>query len=219
MAIKARPKTEGEARFSAKITSVIWPVKSGPSAKGIDRSNAPSRNRPGTHRHKCFGLLCGSFLVSIGTAYRMPPRPALDKRVSLGGVPLFLYLEGQRGRLPPKSGREAKMFIRCAFFKGTIKTGMEEAFHAHWRENLVPLWGAFPNLLELRVLCEVESDDADSPFPLVMAMKFASRDHIQEALASPTRWASKETSKKLLEMFDGHVIHTVFAADQFDPTA
>ena len=64
------------------------------------------------------------------------------------------------------------MFVRCAFFKGKIKSGMEEAYHAHWREHLVPLWSAFPHLLELRVLCEVESDDAESPFPLVMAMKF-----------------------------------------------
>jgi antibiotic biosynthesis monooxygenase (ABM) superfamily enzyme len=114
---------------------------------------------------------------------------------------------------------ETKMFVRCAFFKGKIKPGMEEAFHAHWREHLVPLWSAFPHLLELRVLCEVESDNAVSPFPLVMAMKFASRDHIAEALESPTRWASKEISKKLFEMFDGDVIHTVFAADQIHPTA
>lgn len=109
------------------------------------------------------------------------------------------------------------MFIRCAFFKGKIKAGQEEAFHAHWQENLVPLWSAFPHLLELRVLREVESDDPESPFPLVMAMKFASRADIEAALASDTRWASKETSKKLFEMFDGHVIHTVFAADQFNP--
>ena len=69
------------------------------------------------------------------------------------------------------------------------------------------------------MLCEVESDDVESPFPLVMAMKSASRDHIAKALASPTCWASKETLKKLFEMFDGDVIHTVFATNQFDPTA
>lgn len=109
------------------------------------------------------------------------------------------------------------MFVRCALFKGKIKPDMEEAFHAHWRDHLVPLWGAFPKLLELRVMREVESDDPESPFPLVMAMKFASRSDIAEALDSPTRWESKEASKKLFEMFDGYVIHTVFAADQFDP--
>jgi hypothetical protein len=69
------------------------------------------------------------------------------------------------------------MFVRCAFFKGNIKPGMEDAFHAHWR----------------------------------------ALSDIDEALASPTRWASKETSKKLFEMFDGHVIHTVFEAYEFDP--
>ncbi|MGB1023820.1 MAG: EthD family reductase [Paracoccaceae bacterium] len=109
------------------------------------------------------------------------------------------------------------MFVRCAFFKGKIKDGMEADFHSHWRENLVPLWSAFPNLQELRVMREVESDDPDSPFPLVMAMKFKTRDDIEEALNSPTRWQSKEVSKRLFDMFDGHVIHTVFAADQFDP--
>ena len=111
------------------------------------------------------------------------------------------------------------MFIRCAFFKGRIKPGMEEGFHAHWQDNLVPLWSAFPNLLELRVLREVESDDPDSPFALTMAMKFASRADIAAALDSPVRWQSKEVSKRLFEMFDGHVIHTVFAADEFAPTA
>ena len=109
------------------------------------------------------------------------------------------------------------MFIRCAFFKGTIISGNEEAFHDHWEKNLVPLWNSFPKLLELRVMREVESDDAKNPFPLVMVMKFASREDITEALESSVRRESKKISKKLLEMFNGHVIHTVFATNQFDP--
>ena len=109
------------------------------------------------------------------------------------------------------------MFIRCAFFKGKILPGEERNFHEHWKNNLVPLWSAFPNLIELSVMCEVESDDIKNPFPLVMSMKFKTRDNIKEALASPMRWKSKETSKKLFEMFDGRVIHTVFATDQFTP--
>ena len=107
------------------------------------------------------------------------------------------------------------MFIRCAFFKGSIKPGMEEAFHAHWRDNVLQHWRAFPHLLDLKVLRDVESDDEDSRFPLVMMMKFAEREHIAEALASDTRWASKAASKPLIDMLDGHVIHTVFAADEF----
>jgi len=111
------------------------------------------------------------------------------------------------------------MFVRCAFFKGTIKAGMEEAFHAHWREHVLPHWRAFPHLLELRVMRDVDSDDGTSRFPLVMAMKFAERAHIPEALASDTRWASKAASKPLIDMLDGHVIHTVFETDEFSPLA
>lgn len=109
------------------------------------------------------------------------------------------------------------MFVRCVFFKGKIIPGMEETFHIYWRENLVPLWSAFPHLLEFRVMSEVESDDPESPFPLLTIMRFASRDDIKKAIDSPARWKSKEASKKLLGMFDGEVIHTVFAANQFDP--
>lgn len=109
------------------------------------------------------------------------------------------------------------MFIRCAFFKGRIIQGMEKKFHLHWQNNLVPLWSKFPHLLELRVMCEVESDDPENPFPLVMVMKFSSRTDIEEALSSSTRWESKETSKELLKMFKGKVIHTIFDTKQFNP--
>jgi protein-disulfide isomerase-like protein with CxxC motif len=109
------------------------------------------------------------------------------------------------------------MFVRCAFFKGTIKAGMEEAFHAHWRDHVLPHWRAFPHVLEVRVMRDVESDDDTSRFPLVMAMKFAERGHIAEALASDVRWASKAASKPLIDMLDGYVIHTVFEMDEFSP--
>ena len=111
------------------------------------------------------------------------------------------------------------MFIRCAFFKGIIIPGNEEAFHAYWQKNLVPLWSSFPNLLELRVLREVESDDFDNLFPLVMSMRFSTREDIKIALESPARWKSKETSKRLFKMFNGVVIHTVFESHQFIPNS
>ena len=101
--------------------------------------------------------------------------------------------------------------------KERLSQEWKKNFYTYWRDDLAPLWSLFPNSLELRVLRDIESDCADSSFPLVMAMRFESRNHIEEALASPTRWDSKETSKKLFEMFEGSVIHTVFRADQFVP--
>ena len=103
--------------------------------------------------------------------------------------------------------------------KERLSQEWKKNFYTYWRDDLAPLWSLFPNSLELRVLRDIESDCADSSFPLVMAMRFESRNHIEEALASPTRWDSKETSKKLFEMFEGPVIHTVFRADQFVPFA
>ena len=103
--------------------------------------------------------------------------------------------------------------------KERLSQERKKNFHTYWRDNLTPLWRVFPNLLELRVLRDIESDCADSRFPLVIAMRFESRNHKEEAFASPTCSQSKETSKKLFEMFERSVIHTVFPADQFDPFA
>ena len=101
--------------------------------------------------------------------------------------------------------------------KKPLSQEWKKNFHNFWRDNLTPLWRAFPNLLKLRVLRDIESDCADNRLPLVLAIRFVSRNHIEEVLAAPTRWESKETSKKLFEMFEGLVIHSVFRADQFDP--
>ena len=109
------------------------------------------------------------------------------------------------------------MFVRCAFFKGKIVPGKKRAFQKYLHNNLVPLWSSFPNLLELRVIQEIESDGPDNPFPLVMVMQFKSHEDIKEALNTQIRWESKEKSKNLLEIFDSIVIHTILAANQFNP--
>lgn len=107
------------------------------------------------------------------------------------------------------------MFIRCAFFRGHIKPGCKKDFDAHIKAELVALWTRFPHVQEVRVLRQVESDADDPHFEMVLAMRFPSRDAIAEALDSKTRYASREASKRLFELFDGDVIHTVFSADQF----
>lgn len=107
------------------------------------------------------------------------------------------------------------MFIRCAFFRGQVKAGCEEAFDNHIQTELVALWTRFPHVQEVRVLRQVESDSDDPHFGMVLAMRFPSREAIAEALNSETRFASREASKRLFELFDGTVIHTVFSADEF----
>lgn len=106
------------------------------------------------------------------------------------------------------------MFVRYAFFNGHVKPGQKAAFDAHIAAELHALWTRFPNVQEVRLLREVESDRPDTHLELVIAMKFESRAAIDEALSSEIRYASKDASQALFDMFDGHVFHTVFAADQ-----
>lgn len=107
------------------------------------------------------------------------------------------------------------MFIRCAFFRGHIKPGRKDEFDAHIKAELVALWTRFPHVQEVRVLREVESDDPETHLEMVLAMRFPTCEAIAEALDSDTRYASKEASKRLFELFDGNVFHTVFSAAEF----
>ena len=51
--------------------------------------------------------------------------------------------------------------------------------------------------------------------PGVLAIRYPSREAIEQALASPVRFESREVTKGLTEMFDGSIFHTVFKADDF----
>lgn len=106
------------------------------------------------------------------------------------------------------------MFIRCAFFQGHVKPGMQAAFDAHIKAELYALWSRFPHAREVRVLREVESDRPEQHLELVIAVQFDSREDIAAALDSDIRRAGRAASQPLFDMFDGHVFHTVFAADQ-----
>ncbi len=105
------------------------------------------------------------------------------------------------------------MFIRCAFFQGHVKLGKQADFDAHINTVLRGLWVQFPQAQEVRLLREVESDRSDTHLELVIMMRFASRDALDAALQSEARFASRAASQPLFDMFEGHVFHTVFAAD------
>jgi hypothetical protein len=107
------------------------------------------------------------------------------------------------------------MYIRCAFFRGQVKPGFEDAFKAYIREQLVPLWTRFPGAQEVRVLRQVECDVSDPRLEMVLSVRYPSRESIDIALASEVRHRSREVSKGLMAMFDGTVFHTVFSADDY----
>ncbi|RWX80879.1 hypothetical protein EPK99_00620 [Neorhizobium lilium] len=108
------------------------------------------------------------------------------------------------------------MIIRQAFFEGTIHAGKEAAFRGYVAETLMPMWLALPGIREVRVLYNIERDDGAPTYPMVLSTMFDSREALAEALESPVRYESREATKGLLAMFDGHIHHHVFdlAQDQ-----
>ncbi|MDQ0467858.1 hypothetical protein [Labrys wisconsinensis] len=107
------------------------------------------------------------------------------------------------------------MFIRCAFFRGRVKPGCEDAFTAFVRERLVPLWTRFPGAEEVRVLRQEEADVAEPRLEMVLAIRYPSRAAIEAALASDVRAQSRVVTGELMAMFEGDIFHTVFRAEDF----
>lgn len=106
------------------------------------------------------------------------------------------------------------MYIRCAFFKGRVKAGHQAEFDTHVDTVLLDTWRAFPGAQEVRVLREVESDEPDVHFELVVAIRFESREAIAAALASPQRADSRQKSQFIINRFEGEIFHTVFKASE-----
>ncbi len=107
------------------------------------------------------------------------------------------------------------MYIRCAFFRGRVRAGSEEAFTRYVRERLVPLWTRFPGAEEVRVLRQREADVENPHFEMVLQVRYPTREAIDVALASDVRQESREVTKGLLELYEGDIFHTVFQADDY----
>jgi len=102
------------------------------------------------------------------------------------------------------------MYLRAAFFEGSIRPGCEEAFHRFVDERLVPLWTRFPGATRVEVLREVEAEDGSHRYPMVLQLTYPDREAIGRALASPVRHESRAVTQELLKMFDGRVFHVVY---------
>ncbi|MBA8839625.1 MULTISPECIES: hypothetical protein [unclassified Ochrobactrum] len=102
------------------------------------------------------------------------------------------------------------MIVRQAFFEGEIHAGREDAFKAYVAETLMPMWLQFPGIRDVRVLYAVERDEGAPSYPMVLWTVYDGRQALAEALESPIRYESREATKGLLAMFDGHIHHHVF---------
>ncbi len=102
------------------------------------------------------------------------------------------------------------MIVRQAFFEGTILPGREADFKAYVSEKLMPMWLRFPGIREVRVLYNVERDEGAPSYPMALSTMYDSREALAAALESPVRYESREATKGLFDMFEGHIHHHVF---------
>ena len=102
------------------------------------------------------------------------------------------------------------MYIRCAFFEGRVKPGLDAAFTSFVHERLIPLWRQFPGAEDVRVLRQHQADTDEPHYEMVLAIRYPSLEAIDLALKSEVRNRSREETAELVKMFDGRIFHTVF---------
>jgi len=107
------------------------------------------------------------------------------------------------------------MIIRQAFFEGRIHDGKDTAFRDYVADKLMPMWLQFPGVREVRVLYAIERDDGAPAYPMVLSTMYDSREALAAALDSPIRYESRDMTKGLLAMFDGHIHHHVLDLADF----
>ena len=102
------------------------------------------------------------------------------------------------------------MLIRCAFFEGRVKPGLESQFAKFVAERLVPLWNTFPGATEVRVLRQVDADTPEPHYAMVLQIQYPDQTAMDLALNSEARAKSRAETAELVKIYDGRIFHTVF---------
>ena len=101
------------------------------------------------------------------------------------------------------------MFTRVAVFEGVIASGGEDAFFAHVRERLEPIWSQFPHAQAVRVLRTKQADPGAIPIVMVLEMDFADLDAIHASLDSDIKTQAHEATLEVLKPFEGRFFHFI----------
>ena len=101
------------------------------------------------------------------------------------------------------------MLTRVAIYEGTIDPGLADAFFEDVRTRLEPVWRAFPNVLDVRVLRVTRPDPDAEPTVMILEMDFASIQAIEESLDSPIKTKAHALTIEVLKPFKGRFYHLV----------
>lgn len=102
------------------------------------------------------------------------------------------------------------MIIRCAFLEGTVAEADRAEFDAHMSGPVMAAIATYPGLRDVRLRRLARGEEGAPGIHMVFDLYFDSLQAMDEALASPTRQAVRETIAQGMRLFQGRVYHLVF---------
>ncbi len=94
------------------------------------------------------------------------------------------------------------MWIRSAFWVGSVKPGFEHRFRA-----LIPAMRSFPGVRNARALWPHSREDGPPDIACQVIVEFDSREDIERMLAAPERAALRPQVMQAIALFDGRFSH------------
>ena len=101
------------------------------------------------------------------------------------------------------------MLTRIAIYEGSIEPSAADAFFEDVRTRLEPVWRAFPNVLDVRVLRVTGADPDAEPTVMILEMDYPSMQAIEESLASDIKTRAHALTLEVLKPFSGRFYHLV----------
>jgi len=102
------------------------------------------------------------------------------------------------------------MFVLCAHYLGTVPEENRQAFEEHVEKIHMPMVAKYPGLVSLRYLKGVHWNDAAPPYFLTFELGFESREDLDKALQSETRYAARDDLGNFVPQFDGEIRHVLY---------
>ena len=102
------------------------------------------------------------------------------------------------------------MWIRAAFWVGTIKAGSESRFQRGIDEDMIPSLKALPGVQNAKALWPRQIEDQPPAIACEILVEFRERADLDRMLASAERRALRARVGELIAAFDGKLSHINF---------
>jgi antibiotic biosynthesis monooxygenase (ABM) superfamily enzyme len=99
------------------------------------------------------------------------------------------------------------MWIRSAFWVGTVKAGREEEFRTAMNRELVPGLRNLPGVRAAKALWPQRLEHRPPKIACQILVEFDSEADVDRMLASPERTAMRARVLEIAELFDGALSH------------